>query len=53
MNEQRDHSTDTSRYEFSGIEERHGIVPRWLAAVCVVLLVWMAYYLIAYWKDRG
>ena len=53
MNEHRDHSTEISRYEFSGIEERHGTVPKWLAAVCAVLLVWMVFYLIIYWTDRG
>lgn len=50
--EPKDH-TEVSRYEFSGIEERHGIVPKWLVGVYVVLLIWGVYYLIRFWTDRG
>ena len=38
-----------NRYEASGIEERHGIVPAWLVGVIVILAVWMVYYLIRFW----
>lgn len=44
---------EVSHYEFSGIDERHGVVPKWLGAVYVVLLIWMVYYLIRFWTDRG
>jgi hypothetical protein len=48
-----DHAAETSRYEFSGIEERHGTVPVWLAVVYAVMFVYMVYYLITFWTDKG
>ena len=44
---------EVSRYEFSGIEERHGKIPKWLACVYVALLIWMVYYLVRFWTDKG
>src|SRR5216684_1228567 len=49
MKQESEHKSEISRYEFSGIEERHGIIPKWLAAVYVVMFLWMVYYLIGYW----
>jgi len=45
--------SEISRYEYSGIEERHGVIPRWLAGVYAALLIWMVYYLIRFWTDKG
>jgi hypothetical protein len=45
--------SEISRYEFSGIEERHGRIPKWLAVVYAGLLIWMVYYLVRFWTDRG
>jgi hypothetical protein len=42
---------EINRYEFSGIEERHGTVPLWLKGVIVVMFVWMVVYLRRYWKP--
>jgi hypothetical protein len=42
-----------SHYEFSGIDERHGVIPKWLGAVYVILLIWMVYYLTCFWTDKG
>jgi len=53
MSVDKDDSGEVSRYEFSGIEERHGAVPAWLAVVYLCLFVWMFYYLMAYWTDKG
>lgn len=53
MSEKHDDPLEISRYEFSGIEERHGIVPKWLTVVYAVMLIWMVWYLIAFWTDRG
>ncbi len=44
---------EISHYEFSGIDERHGRIPRWLGFVYVVLLIWMVYYLVRFWTDKG
>ena len=46
-------SPHVSRYEFSGIEERHGRVPAWLGVVYGALLIWMVYYLVRFWTDKG
>ena len=46
-------SSEISHYEFSGIDERHGKIPKWLGAVYVALLIWMVYYLIRFWTDKG
>jgi hypothetical protein len=52
--EGQDHdSSEITRYEPSGIDERHGTVPAWLTAVYVALLIWMVYYLIRFWTDKG
>jgi hypothetical protein len=53
VSEEHDHSKLISRYEVSGIEERHGIVPAWLAVVYAVMLIWMVWYLIVFWTDKG
>lgn len=39
------------QYQFSGIEERHGVVPAWLVVVIASLLVWMVYYLVRNWTP--
>jgi hypothetical protein len=43
--------SEINRYETSGIEERHGIVPAWLIGVIVILAIWMVYYLIRFWTP--
>ena len=53
MNDKNDHSDSITRYEPSGIEERHGIIPTWLAIVYVVMFVWMVWYTIVFWSDKG
>src|ERR1700721_4416461 len=45
MKQEGEHKSEISRYEFSGIEERHGIIPKWLAAVYAVMFLWMVDYL--------
>jgi hypothetical protein len=37
MKQEDEHDSESNRYEFSAIEERHGIIPTWLAAVYVVM----------------
>ncbi len=52
--EGHDHDpSEITRYEPSGIDERHGAVPAWLTAVYVALVIWMVYYLIRFWTDKG
>ena len=51
--EHEEDSGEISQYEFSGIQERHGKVPKWLAFVYVVMLIWMVYYLVRFWTDKG
>ena len=46
-----EHGGEIHRYEVSGIEERRGRVPAWLAAVIIVLAVWMVYYLVRFWTP--
>lgn len=46
-------SPEITHYEFSGIDERHGRIPAWLAVVYVALLIWMVYYLLRFWTDKG
>jgi hypothetical protein len=53
MSDKHDHSESITRYEVSGIEERHGIIPTWLAIVYVVMFVWMVWYTVAFWTDKG
>lgn len=38
------------RYRDSGIVERHGRIPLWLAVVAVSLIVWGIYYTIRFWS---
>lgn len=52
MSDDKDHSQSVTRYEVSGIEERHGIIPAWLAVVYAVMLTWMVWYLIVFWTDK-
>jgi len=47
------HSDSITRYEPSGIEERHGIIPAWLAVVYAAMFVWMVWYTIVFWTDKG
>jgi hypothetical protein len=47
------HSDPITRYEGPGIEERHGIIPTWLAVVYAVMFVWMIWYTVVYWTDKG
>ena len=37
MKHEDEHESEINRYEFSGIEERHGIIPMWPAVVYVVM----------------
>ncbi len=53
MSEPEKHSEAVSRYEVSGIEERHGIIPVWLAIVYAIMFIWMIWYLVAFWTDKG
>lgn len=53
MSDEPDERSEISRYEYSGIEERHGIVPKWLAGVYIILLIWMVYYLVRFWTAKG
>ena len=53
MSDQDDHSESNARYEPSGIEERHGFIPLWLGIVYAVMLVWMVWYTVAFWSDKG
>jgi hypothetical protein len=53
VSEDKDHGHSISVYKTSGIEERHGIIPAWLAVVYAVMLIWMVWYLIAFWTDKG
>lgn len=53
MDEGKSESSEISHYDSSGIDERHGTIPKWLAGVYVVLLIWMVYYLIRFWTDKG
>ena len=52
-NDHKEHSEEINHYEFSGIDERHGRIPRWLGLVYVVMLMWMVYYLIRFWTEKG
>jgi len=49
----KDDSEEISHYEFSGIDERHGRLPKWLVFVYGAMLIWMVYYLVRFWTDRG
>ena len=53
MSEKDEHAQSISRYEVSGIEERHGIIPAWLAVVYAIMFVWMVWYTLAFWTDKG
>lgn len=53
QDEHKEDPGEISRYEFSGIEERHGRIPRWLGFVYGALLIWMVYYLVRFWTDKG
>ena len=46
-----DKDQEIHAYEFSGIKERRGRVPKWLMVVYISLIVWAAYYLWAYWSH--
>jgi len=53
MSDKDVHSDSITRYEGPGIEERHGIIPAWLAMVYLVMFVWMIWYTIVFWTDKG
>jgi hypothetical protein len=53
QDEEEAESGEISHYEFSGIDERHGAIPKWLAVVYLALLIWMVYYLVRFWTDKG
>lgn len=44
---------EVQRFEFSGIEQRRGMVPKWLVAVYAALFIWMIWYLVQFWTERG
>ena len=44
---------EISHYEHAGIDERHGVVPRWLLLVVAALVIWSIYYLLHYWTEPG
>ena len=51
MSDHDEHSESPIRYEPSGIEERHGNIPKWLVVVYVVLFAWLVWYTIVFWSD--
>lgn len=53
MSDKGEHSDSISRYEESGIEERHGFIPTWLAVVYAAMFLWMIWYTIVFWTDKG
>ncbi len=46
-----DNQQDVHTYDHSGIQERSGKVPLWLAVVYVALSAWAVYYLWACWSH--
>ncbi len=53
MSEHPEGKEEVNRYEYSGIEERHGHVPVWLNVVYLAMGIFMVYYLVQYWTDKG
>ena len=53
MSDEESHAESITRYEGPGIEERHGIVPVWLGIVYAAMFVWMVWYTIVFWTDKG
>ena len=53
QDEHKEDPGEISRYEFSGIDERHGKIPKWLGFVYVSLLIWMVYYLVRFLDRQG
>jgi hypothetical protein len=53
VSDEDDTPEENTRYEPSGIEEQHGIIPTWLGIVYAVMLVWMVWYTIVFWSDKG
>jgi hypothetical protein len=53
MSDEHGNPDSVTRYAEPGIEERHGIVPTWLAVVYVVMFVWMIWYTVVYWTNKG
>jgi hypothetical protein len=51
METEENEPEEVNRYEYSGIEERHGFIPAWLIAVMTILGVWMVYYLVRFWRP--
>jgi len=48
-----EHDDDLRRLTVTGIQDRTGRVPRWLAVVGAVLLLWGAYYTYRYWDAEA
>lgn len=38
-------------YRHSGIQERHGTIPIWLALIAVLLVCWGVFYTIQHWNP--
>src|SRR5882724_6571284 len=53
MSDKDTHSESITRYEPPGTEERHGIIPAGLAVVYAAMFVWMVWYTIVFWTDKG
>jgi len=53
QDEEKEDTGEISHYKFSGIDERHGTIPKWLGFVYGAMLIWMVYYLIRFWTDKG
>jgi hypothetical protein len=51
--DKNNHSDAVTRYDGPGIEERHGTIPRWLAVVYAAMFIWMVWYTIVFWTDKG
>ena len=49
----RDMRAEINHYDYSGIDEHPGVVPKWLLFVCAALLIWSVYYLLQYWREPG
>ena len=53
MSDKDNHAQAVTEYSDPGIQERHGIIPTWLGIVYAVMFVFMVYYTIMYWTDKG
>lgn len=53
MTDKDTHSDGITRYEGPGIEERHGKIPAWLMIVYIAMSLWMVWYILKFWTDKG